>query len=170
MFPRRRLTNPLKMLLDAVQRRFRRARPGSVLIMVVSLLVLLALIGTAAMSTARVDREASRQHVVNVQIEMLLEGLKQVVIAEIAVDAYASGPGGTDGLNTDPYEGDPNPHDAFLGSPTPTVLWQPGVDPSQNNVLPKTASGDNIVWQSVSYPPFKNTTGAWQFQPPDYAT
>jgi Tfp pilus assembly protein PilX len=50
-------------VLDAVQGRFRRARPGSVLIMVVSLLVLLALIGTAAMSTSRLDRTSSVQNV-----------------------------------------------------------------------------------------------------------
>ena len=48
--------NLLGRLLEAAQRRFSRARPGSVLVMVVALLVMLALIGTAAMSTARIDR------------------------------------------------------------------------------------------------------------------
>src|SRR3954468_2103625 len=83
-----KMSNPLRRLLDAAQRRFRQARPGSVLIMVVSLLVLLALIGTAAMSTARVDRAASRQHVANTQIEILAESVKQMVIGQLVNDLF----------------------------------------------------------------------------------
>jgi len=63
--------NLLGRLLDAAQRRFTRARPGSVLVMVVALLVMLALIGTAAMSTARLDRMSSVQHVKNTQLDKL---------------------------------------------------------------------------------------------------
>ena len=43
-----------------VQARFRKARPGSILILVVALLVLMALIGTAWLSTARIDRSTER--------------------------------------------------------------------------------------------------------------
>src|SRR5690349_16972490 len=43
--------------LERLQQRFRRARPGSVLIMVVALLVLLALMGTAYMASARLERQ-----------------------------------------------------------------------------------------------------------------
>src|SRR3954468_24368933 len=86
------MKRPLKLiarLLEAAQRRYRRARPGSVLIMVVSLLVLLALIGTAAMSTSRLDRTSSLQNVKDVQVELLAEGVKQMVLGVLTKDAKA---------------------------------------------------------------------------------
>lgn len=52
----------------------RRWRRASVLILVVALLALLALIGTAFLSTARMDRYSARQATNNIQIDMLLEG------------------------------------------------------------------------------------------------
>ena len=100
MFTRRRLTNPLKNLHDAAQARFRRARPGSVLIMVVSLLVLLALIATAAMTTARVDRVASRQHVYSVQIDLMMEGARAMVLASMSADATCSCRNNSDSAGT----------------------------------------------------------------------
>src|SRR5947209_2373205 len=57
------LTNQLADWLSQpwsrLQRRFRQARPGSVLILVVALLVLLALMGTAYISSTRQERYAS---------------------------------------------------------------------------------------------------------------
>src|SRR5688500_11322291 len=88
----RRGTNPIGRLLDAVQRRFARSRPGSVLIMVVSLLVLLALIGTAAMSTARIDRVGAAQHATNTQLEILADGVKQMVLAQLVEDLFGQKP------------------------------------------------------------------------------
>ncbi|HSI34107.1 MAG TPA: hypothetical protein VK986_11010 [Tepidisphaeraceae bacterium] len=165
----RLLTRPIARLLDAVQRRFRRARPGSVLIMVVSLLVLLALIGTAAMSTARVDREASRQHVVNVQIEMLADGVKQLLIAAIQRDLYAPPYGSlTDSPGTDPLDTNPSPYDAFLGSPTPERLVNTsftlgaGGVPQSNPAAPSDPANPvpggsaPVVWQNISYPPLQS--------------
>src|SRR3954454_21192878 len=81
--------NWLNRLLDAAQRRFNRARPGSVLVMVVALLVMLALIGTAAMSTARLDRMSSVQHVANTEIDMLAESVKQMVIGQLVNDLFS---------------------------------------------------------------------------------
>src|SRR5579859_2979660 len=66
---------PVRSLLDRVQRRFARSRPGSVLIMVVALLVLMALIGTAYITMARSDRYAAQQHSYNTQIDMLVDGV-----------------------------------------------------------------------------------------------
>src|SRR5438309_6170358 len=96
--------NLLTRLLEAAQRRFRSARPGSVLIMVVALLVLLALIGTAAMSTARIDRMSSKQHVVNTQVDMLLDSVKQMVIGQLVNDLFPPNGGSneTDAVITDP--------------------------------------------------------------------
>lgn len=48
-------------VFERLQQRFRRSRSGSVLIMVVALLVLLALMGTAYLATARQDRVAAGQ-------------------------------------------------------------------------------------------------------------
>ena len=63
-------------------------RHGSVLIMVVALLVLIALIATAMLSTTRNDRYASVQHQQNVQIDMLVEGAKQIALSKILDDTY----------------------------------------------------------------------------------
>src|SRR5947208_2386890 len=82
--------NGLARLLDAAQRRFSRARPGSVLVMVVALLVMLALIGTAAMSTARLDRMSSVQHVKNTQLDIMADGVKNMAIADVVADLFNS--------------------------------------------------------------------------------
>src|SRR4051812_29839872 len=71
-----------------VQRRFQRSRAGSVLILCVALLVLLALIGTAMISTARIDRYSSVQHTYNTEIDLLVEGVKSMVTATIVDDLY----------------------------------------------------------------------------------
>src|SRR3954462_6973051 len=74
-----------------IQRKFRLARPGSVLILCVALLVLLALIGTAMISTTRVDRYSSVQHTSNTQVDLLMEGMKQVAVSAIVGDLWNSG-------------------------------------------------------------------------------
>src|SRR5689334_1693371 len=114
-------SNLLIRLLEAAQRRFRSARPGSVLIMVVALLVLLALIGTAAMSTARIDRMSSKQHVTNTQIEMLADSVKQMVIGQLVNDLFP--PNGetneTDAVITDPDLQYEDTKDVILASRLP---------------------------------------------------
>src|SRR3954469_17857558 len=72
-------------------RRLKMSRPGSVLILCVALLVLLALIGTAMISTTRVDRYSSVQHTSNTQVDLLMEGMKQVAVTAIAGDLWNSG-------------------------------------------------------------------------------
>src|SRR6266550_8129397 len=111
-------SNLLTRLLEAAQRRFRSARPGSVLIMVVALLVLLALIGTAAMSTARIDRMSSKQHVTNTQIEMLADSVKQMVIGQLVNDLFPpnGGVNETDSVVTDPDEKYEDTRDIILAS------------------------------------------------------
>src|SRR5690242_12884633 len=66
--------------------RFRTARPGSVLILVVALLVLMALLGTAFLSTTRVDRYTSIQHTNNTEIDLLVEGVKNMAKSTIVGD------------------------------------------------------------------------------------
>src|SRR5258706_5928329 len=109
--------NWLVRLLDAAQRRFRRARPGSVLVMVVALLVMLALIGTAAMSTARIDRIASVQHVANTEIDMLAESVKQMVIGQLVNDLFSTaGPNQADSAILNPDAPAADLRDAILSS------------------------------------------------------
>ncbi|MFI5381274.1 MAG: hypothetical protein ACHRHE_18405, partial [Tepidisphaerales bacterium] len=65
-------------------RRVVRAHKGSVLIMVVALLLLLALMGTAWLSTTRNDRGASVANVANVQIDLLVQGVSNLTSIRIA--------------------------------------------------------------------------------------
>ena len=62
-------------LLDRLRLRYQRARRGSVMILVIALLVLMALIGTAFMTTVRTDRLSSTTHTYNTQIDLLVEGV-----------------------------------------------------------------------------------------------
>ena len=71
-----RLAEWISQPWSRLQRRFERARPGSVLIMVVGLLVLLALMGTAYVSSARIERYA------------VTAGVGQRTLRE-SVDSYA---------------------------------------------------------------------------------
>src|SRR5690242_15401077 len=80
------LRNPIVRLLDRAARRLRRARPGSVLIMVVSLLALLALMGTAWIAATREDRIASQQHIANTQLDLLVEAVTNMVEGTIMAD------------------------------------------------------------------------------------
>lgn len=175
------MKRPLKMmsrLLDAVQRSFRRARPGSVLIMVVTLLVLLALIGTAAMSTARLDRTSSAQNVANTQVDMLAEGVKQMVISQLVADltefkdtSSNESPrdyfNSTDSAISDPDQGNKGVRDALIASRLPERLMYQNA-----GTISEPLNGDP-VWRSLSYPPFQNgylvgpNDPRYRFDPPD---
>ena len=71
--------------------RRRRSRYGSVLILVVALLVLMALIGTAWISTARVDRAAAVQHGSNTQVDLLVDGVTNMAVARLVADTSEAG-------------------------------------------------------------------------------
>src|SRR5580693_8633450 len=73
----------MRNLLRKIDRRFQLTRPGSVLILVVALLVLMALIGTAFLSTQRSDRYNVVQNTNNTEIDLLLEGVKNMAKATI---------------------------------------------------------------------------------------
>ena len=72
----------------------RRSRRGSVLILAVALLVILALIGTAYVTTSRFDRGATIQHGYNTEIEMLIDGVRSTATGAIGGEL-----GGTDSLS-----------------------------------------------------------------------
>src|SRR4051812_27652047 len=151
--PAAKRANPFARLLDAAQRRFGRARAGSVLIMVVALLVLLALIGTAALSTVRTDRYSSAQHVANTQIDMLAEGLKQLVIARLSEDVFAGGGNQTDSQSA-PGHMSRLTRDASLAARVPErrMAYAVGVPASPTG----PAAGGEFVWPAISFPPIQD--------------
>src|SRR5437660_7326266 len=102
-------------------------RIGSIMIMVVALLVLMALIGTAYIATARHDRGSAVQNSNNVQIDMFLESVENFCKTAVAGDLF-------DGNNPPNYR--PVPRDPTLAivpnSPDPLTA------PIPNNVLADT--------------------------------
>jgi len=66
----------------------RRIRPASVLVLVVAVLVLLAIIGTCFISTARIDRVAAGRYSVNTQADLLLDGTVALTEATLVGDLY----------------------------------------------------------------------------------
>ncbi|MDP9172933.1 MAG: helix-hairpin-helix domain-containing protein [Planctomycetota bacterium] len=68
-----------RRFFSRMQSRFRRARPGSVLILVIVLLLLLAILGTSYLSTTHNDRISSIQNQVISQVDLLGQGMESVV-------------------------------------------------------------------------------------------
>lgn len=136
-------------------------RRGSILIMVVALLVLIALIATAMISTTTADRFGSVQHQNNVQVDLLVLGAKEIVKAEVMKDLYGTVAGvanpvyrpgfavGTgDFINVDapvnfrPMTGEAQGSDTWLAPRTP-VTWNSTTFTSGTN-LP--------LWPSLTKP------------------
>lgn len=86
-----KIAKPVRRLLDRAQKRFVRSRSGSVLILVVALLVLMALIGTAFMTMAQFDRASAVQHSFNTEVDLLLDGVLNQVKGTITNDIFSSG-------------------------------------------------------------------------------
>src|SRR5688572_13413480 len=117
-----RLQHSLRRSSARLEARLRNARPASVLILVVALLVLMALIGTAWLSTARVDRYTTRQASANTQIDLLVDGVVNMVKGAQVDDLSGTELGRID-----------NPQaDGFISARTPVILrdvtpyWSPG--------------------------------------------
>src|SRR3954453_7365016 len=68
-----------------------RARPGSVLILVVAVLVLLALIATAWMTTVRIDRLAVARNEDTTEYDLLVEGAVNAEAAASVRRLYVNG-------------------------------------------------------------------------------
>ena len=108
---------------------------GTVLILTIVLLVLLALIGTAYITTTGNDRVTAQQHADNTQIELLLAGAQAIVSDAIVSDRF--GP-----TNTFPVNGGGLIDRAILASRHPWVL-----DPT----LP-VSGGNPPVWDAITFP------------------
>src|SRR4051812_38832712 len=69
-------------------RHHHRRKTGSVMIMVVALLVLMALIGTAYIATARYDRGSAMQNSDNVQIDLLVQSVLNMCKTSVTGDLW----------------------------------------------------------------------------------
>ncbi len=163
--------------LNRLQGRFRRARPGSVLIMVVALLVLMALIGTAYISTARIDRYSAQQNTFNTEIDLLVQGVINMVDGVLIQDLYKAT--GQNAANFRSTGGTYTPYTTTGTVYSPTI--PAGITPQPwlgdripltpaaqalpvTNAAATAAAGANpALWAFISAPP---TGSTWQFESP----
>jgi hypothetical protein len=164
-----------------------------VLILVIALLVLLALIGTAYLSSTQTERFTSHQNAINTEADLLMQGMINAVESQIASGVFGSTSTGSqyrpayqempqldasgnavpytlpngayynyDSVGTAPPAGaqylatDPDPCDIWLADRLPTL-----VTPTSpiSNVNP-------AIWNSVSWPLFKDSSGEYTFDSP----
>lgn len=145
-------------LRDRLRRRVRAARPGSVLILVVALLVLMALIGTAFISTSQTDRYASNQNQYNTQVDMLVDGVVAACLDQIERDVLVPSPT-TGGAKVFRADTDPVPPSGVVGGYNNTTgvgITMNGVsmNPSSSFLadrLPSVPAGTSTaVWLHIS--------------------
>ena len=157
-------------LLQRLERRFRRSRPGSVLILVVALLVLLALLGTAYINTTQTDRYSSAQNSFNTEIDLLLQGVEDMTRAATVNALFGSTT--TAGVTTtafhqpatqpttqasiSDYPG--NTPSTFIADRYPT-LQTPAASASSNN-LPYWNFVSELPGNTTFETPYVNTSGA----------
>ena len=79
------LTLPAKRLIR---------RSGSILILVVAVLAILALTGTVFITNARLDRPASQQNSINTEADLLMQGLVCLTRGVIPDGRYGNGSAG----------------------------------------------------------------------------
>lgn len=165
----------INRLLNRLQDRFRRSRSGSVLILVVALLVLMALLGTAFISTARTDRYSAVVNSANTQIDLLVQGIINMAVGNVVDDLYHPTPGGPFGAKEyrkPPLDGvtvvggyehhDAPETDLFVASRLPALLkpfdtGDPVTDPAGDN--PPT-------WRGVTWPLTPRADGTYWFDRP----
>lgn len=145
-------------------------RRGSVLILVVALLVLLALVGTAYLTTTRFDRSAAVANTVNTQKDFSIQSAINVVQANVLDDildpqAINQGEAATvrppsNVVTQLSYVPIDSPlADFFLAERLPHLQW----------TLPLTGAGTAIprpMWRTVSWPQM-TASSAWSIETPD---
>ena len=98
-----------------------RKRPGSVLVMTLALLVLLAMMGSAFLTTTRADRASVTQHATNVQGDMINSGVDAMIQAELVRDLFDFSPA-TPTYRPAAREGDSLPDDPSLAARAPDFV------------------------------------------------
>jgi hypothetical protein len=149
----------MRKLICKIDRRFQLSRPGSVLILVVALLVLMALIGTAFLSTSRVDRYSAVQQTNNAETDLLLEGVKNMAKATIVGslnDPSLPFPyrpaNSTIAKNWDAYDLYHQYTDDSLITTTPNDAWLSPRTPNDYIVGSGGTTPPEIMWSCIGEP------------------
>ena len=155
-----------------------RGRRGSVLILVVALVVLLALMGTAYLSSTSTERASSVQHINNTEGDIQGQGMASAVVASLGGQVYGNGASGPvyrpPSQEMPTYDGTGQYTSAGTKSPTTIVAGTPGypepsgysggesaaTDPLLGSRVPEhDLNNVGPVWQAVAFPPFVNAAG-----------
>lgn len=136
-------------------RQLAKSRRGSVLILCVVLIVVLALIGTAMLSGARIDRFTTQQHSANVQIEMLVEGARQIAQGVVINDAFDAQSRrfrpAADQAQLNPTSTYDNT-DAYYIPPGTGSFTAPAAEDAWLAVLIPEKVGADVEWPAISEP------------------
>ena len=149
------------------------------LILCVALLVLLALIGTAMISTSRVDRYSSVQHTINTEIDLLIQGEKSIAESAIISDLFNTFstpvyrqpyyPNPNNNLITDNYDHWDMPSiDGINKLGTSTMppqldLYLSSRYPELQNPLGTFSANNLFMWKAITAPLTMDPTGALAF-------
>ena len=135
-----KIRNQIRQVMREMDAGSANVRPGSVLILVVVLLVLMALLGTAFLVTARNDRVATRLYSHNVQIDMLLDGVEHLAMGVIS--------------NSNASTSDQQRFDDFYTVGNPTTVTSAGGATSTNGLLadPTNPNPVDHTWLAARYP------------------
>jgi hypothetical protein len=154
-------------------RRWKKARPGSVLILVIALLVLLALIGTAYLSSTQTERYSSVQNSINTEADLLIQGLQTAVSTQITSGLYG-------GSTYRPPQGEMPTYAKAGTAVSPTYSGYANyVSATPDPNLPITVTPPNMfladripstngapVWNNFSWPLFTDPSGNYTFDSP----
>ncbi|MGA2232724.1 MAG: hypothetical protein ABSH22_17635 [Tepidisphaeraceae bacterium] len=160
--------------------RLNSSRRGSVLLMVVVLLLILSILATAYLSTARVDRVVSGQDIQNSQVDQLVDGVKDMAVANIVNGLFAYNPSlgqqykaaitntyatPTPGSNTTNYLNIDTPD--YLGSGTGDPWLADRLPSVPNPAVISSYPGNMPYWATITAPlNAENFDGSGEFDSP----
>ena len=168
------------MPTSTLKSRWKKARPGSVLILVIALLVLLALLGTAYLSSTQTERYSSQQNSVNTEADLLVQGLIDATQSSIVNGLFGSTSsgtqfrpagqemptyGGTGGLQATAAPASSGYHS--YTSPASELYLSPRGPNAAANPLGGTPQSASIpFWDSTSWPLFPDGSGSYSYDSP----
>ena len=121
-----------------------RSRRGSILILVVALVVLLALIGTAYLSSTQTDRYTSAQNTINTEADLQMQGLVAAVDGSVTGSLDGNTTTGTayrpPSQDMPTYDGTYDANGNLLTTKTPGAAG----DPPATGYVPATATSQDL--------------------------
>ncbi len=121
-------------------------RRGSILILVIALLVMLALVGTAFITSTRLDRTAAATGSANTQIDLFGQSVENIAVDAIFNDAFTSG-----AMQTP---------QGYVANPAASVVFNPVTSPTTSTFLaarvptlpPNVPVNPPVIWEYISGP------------------